>query len=196
MEGVLGDGDGAASSLASVKRKIEFSGAFQYYLDRWIKPHSVGRWMGTLVLVAIYVLRVYYLQGFYVISCCLWIHVFCHSISFLSPKADPELEVMDGASLPTKASDEFKPFIREMPEFQFWYSITIAFCVGLVMTCFSLFNLAPFSPIWFCYGIVLFVVNIKRRIRHMIKYRYIPFNIGKQKYTGKKSSASNSSPKD
>ncbi|XP_077212745.1 protein RER1B-like [Tasmannia lanceolata] len=196
MEGVLGDGDGDASSLASVKRKIEFSGAFQYYLDRWITPHSVGRWMGTLVLAAIYVLRVYYLQGFYIISYALWICVFCNSILFVSPKADPELEVMDGASLPTKASDEFKPFIRKMPEFEFWYSITIAFCVALVMTCFSLFDLPASWPILICFGIFLFVLKIKHRIRHMIKYRYIPFSIGKQKYTGKKSSASNSSPKD
>ncbi|WCJ27922.1 Rer1 family protein [Euphorbia peplus] len=30
------------------------------------------------------------------------------------------LQVMDGASLPTKDSDEFKPFIRRLPEFKFW----------------------------------------------------------------------------
>ena len=45
-------------------------------------------------------------------------------LAFLSPKFDPALEdEMDdeGPSLPTKADEEFKPFIRRLPEFKFWY---------------------------------------------------------------------------
>ncbi|KAF2309996.1 hypothetical protein GH714_006105 [Hevea brasiliensis] len=53
-------------------------------------PHPMQRWLGTLATAAIYTLRVYYVQ------------------------------VLDGASLPTKESDEFKPFIRRLPEFKFW----------------------------------------------------------------------------
>jgi hypothetical protein len=69
----------------------------------------------------IYVLRVYYVQGFYVVSYGLGIYILNLLIGFLSPKFDPELEVLDGgASLPTKGSDEFKPFIRRLPEFRFW----------------------------------------------------------------------------
>jgi len=26
----------------------------------------------------------------------------------------------DGLSLPTKASEEFRPFMRQLPEFKFW----------------------------------------------------------------------------
>jgi hypothetical protein len=37
-------------------------------------------------------------------------------IGFLSPQADPETE---GPALPTKGNDEFKPFIRRLPEFKF-----------------------------------------------------------------------------
>ena len=40
---------------------------------------------------------------------------------FLSPQVDPEMEGMDGASLPTQGLDEFKPFIRRLPEFKFWF---------------------------------------------------------------------------
>ena len=29
--------------------------------------------------------------------------------------------VVDGLTLPTKSGDEFKPFIRRLPEFKFWY---------------------------------------------------------------------------
>jgi len=41
-------------------------------------------------------------------------------IGFLSPLVDPELESSDDGLLPTKGSDEFKPFIRRLPEFKFW----------------------------------------------------------------------------
>lgn len=83
-------------------------------------PHTMHRWLGTLAVAMIYILRVYYLQGFYVVSYGLGIYILNLLIGFLSPKDDPELEALDGASLPTKGSDEFKPFIRRLPEFKFW----------------------------------------------------------------------------
>ncbi|PIA52717.1 hypothetical protein AQUCO_01000528v1 [Aquilegia coerulea] len=121
MESVGGEGAAAISPVA--KWRDDFSRAFQYYLDR-STPHAVERWMGTLVAALIYVLRVYYVQGFYVVSYGLGIYILNLLIGFLSPKVDPELESLDGASLPTKGSDEFKPFIRRLPEFKFWYFYT------------------------------------------------------------------------
>ncbi|CAN1225552.1 Protein RER1A [Linum perenne] len=78
------------------------------------------RWLGTLAVAILYVLRIYYVQGFYVISYGLGIYILNLLIGFLSPKVDPELEPHDGPSLPTKTSDEFKPFVRRLPEFKFW----------------------------------------------------------------------------
>lgn len=69
----------------------------------------------------IYILRVYYVQGFYVVSYGLGIYVLNLLIGFFSPKVDPELEALDGASLPTKGADEFRPFVRRLPEFKFWW---------------------------------------------------------------------------
>lgn len=113
-------GDDAATAVAPIaKWKNDFSRTFQYYLDR-STPHLAERWLGTLAVAAIYVLRVYVLRGFYIVSYGLGIYILNLLIGFLSPKVDPELEVLDGASLPTKDSDEFKPFIRRLPEFKFW----------------------------------------------------------------------------
>lgn len=117
MEGVGGDAASAVSPLA--KWRNDFSRAFQHYLDR-STPHPVHRWLGTLAVALIYVLRVYFVQGFYIVSYGLGIYILNLLIGFLSPKVDPELEVLDGASLPMKGSDEFKPFIRRLPEFKFW----------------------------------------------------------------------------
>ncbi|KAF5792499.1 putative retrieval of early ER protein Rer1 [Helianthus annuus] len=191
MEGLGGD---AASPMGPLtKWKTEFSRVFQIYLDK-STPLPVQRWLGTLAVASIYVLRVYYLQGFYIISYGLGIYILNLLIGFLSPKVDPELEALDGASLPTKDSDEFRPFIRRLPEFKFWYAITKAFIVAFLMTFFSLFDVPVFWPILLCYWIVLFALTMKRQIMHMIKYKYVPFNFGKQKYGGKKSTATGGSP--
>ncbi|KAI3464933.1 hypothetical protein Pfo_021596 [Paulownia fortunei] len=189
MEEVGSDGASPVSPIS--KWRNDFSRVFQYYLDR-SAPHMVNRWFGTLAAAAIYVLRVYYVQGFYVISYGLGIYILNLFIGFMSPKVDPELEVLDGASLPTKDSDEFRPFIRRLPEFKFWYAITKAFCVAFLMTFFSVFDVPVFWPILFFYWVFLFFLTMKRQITHMIKYRYVPFNFGKQRYAGKRSAESTS----
>ncbi|KAE8708466.1 Protein RER1 [Hibiscus syriacus] len=68
--------------------------------------------------------------------------------------------------------------------------MTKAFCLAFVMTFFSVFDVPVFWPILHCYWIVLFLLTMRRQIAHMIKYKYIPFSFGKQKYTGKKASTS------
>ncbi|KAB2628122.1 protein RER1B-like [Pyrus ussuriensis x Pyrus communis] len=178
MEGVEG-GDAGSAVAPLAKWRDEFSRTFQYYLDR-STPNPVHRWLGTLAVAVVYVLRVYYIQGFYIVSYGLGIYILNLLIGFLSPKVDPELEALDGASLPTRGSDEFKPFIRRLPEFKFWYSITKAFCIAFLMTFFSAFDVPVFWPILLCYWIVLFALTMKRQIMHMIKYKYVPFSIGKQ----------------
>ncbi|KAG2705668.1 hypothetical protein I3760_05G066900 [Carya illinoinensis] len=188
MEGV--GGDGAAASPVNVFWQDVWR-RYQYLLDK-STPHTVYRWIGTAIVVLIYILRVYFVQGFYIISYGLGIYLLNLLIGFLSPLVDPEVDVSDGPMLPTKGSDEFKPFIRRLPEFKFWYSFTKAFYIAFVMTFFSMFDVPVFWPILLCYWIVLFVLTMRRQIAHMIKYKYIPFNIGKQRYGGKKPSASSS----
>ncbi|KAE8782683.1 protein RER1B [Hordeum vulgare] len=196
MDSGGGGGGGAAAAVA--KWRTDGTRAFQYYLDR-STPHSTGRWLGTLVVAAVYALRVLSIHGFYIVSYGLGIYLLNLLIGFLSPMVDPELDpsaANDGPALPTRGSDEFKPFIRRLPEFKFWYAITKAFVIAFVMTFFSVFDVPVFWPILLCYWIVLFVLTMKRQILHMVKYKYVPFNIGKQKYGGKKGGASSSSSKD
>lgn len=55
----------------------------------------------------------------------------------------------------------------------------------MVCTFFEAFNVPVFWPILVMYFIVLLYITMKRQIRHMIKYRYIPFTHGKRRYIGK-----------
>ena len=46
-------------------------------------------------------------------------------IGFLSPRFDPEFATLDedeadAAPLPLQSDQEFKPFVRRIPEFRFW----------------------------------------------------------------------------
>lgn len=117
MEEVGSDDAVPVSPLA--KWRNDFSRAFQNYLDR-SAPNIFNRWLVTLAAAAIYVLRAYFLQGFYVVSYGLGIYILNLLIGFMSPKVDPELELLDGPSSPTTYTNEFKPFVRRLPEFKFW----------------------------------------------------------------------------
>ncbi|CAJ0828100.1 14200_t:CDS:2 [Entrophospora sp. SA101] len=73
---------------------------FQKYLDE-ITPYPTYRWISTVVILLLFILP------------------------FLQPKFDPSLEmdiaeseVEEGPSLPTKADEEFKPFIRILQQKQ------------------------------------------------------------------------------
>jgi hypothetical protein len=89
---------------------------FQHFLDRSV-PHHYYRWIGSLAVALIYGIRVYYIQGYYIVTYGLGIYLLNLLIGFLSPRNDPESE---GPTLPSKDTDEYKPFVRRLPEFKFW----------------------------------------------------------------------------
>ncbi|XWS41856.1 hypothetical protein CRYUN_Cryun17cG0118900 [Craigia yunnanensis] len=186
--GALGGDDLSPSSPATVVSRwtFEVSRRYQHVLDKTV-PYILNRWIGCLALVLIYAVRVYFVQGFYIITYGLGIYLLNLLMGFLSPQVDPEMQ--EGPSLPTRGSDEFRPFVRRLPEFKFWFSITKAFCIAFVMTFFSVFDVPVFWPILLFYWLMLFILTMRRQILHMIKYKYVPFSFGKQRYDGKKVSS-------
>ncbi|XP_022639061.1 protein RER1A isoform X2 [Vigna radiata var. radiata] len=173
--------DAVGSSLRAAISRWELAvwRQYQHVLDKWT-PHVGRRWVGLLVVALIYALRVYLVEGFYLVSYGLGIYILNLLIGFLSPQVDPEILDAEGPTLPSSVNDEFRPFVRRLPEFKFWYSITKAFCVVFVMTFFSAFDVPVFWPILLFYWVVLFTLTMRRQISHMIKYKYLPFSSGKQ----------------
>ncbi|KAK6128699.1 hypothetical protein DH2020_037549 [Rehmannia glutinosa] len=176
------------STAAVSQWTFAISQRFQHLLDK-STPYMLHRWIGFLCIALVYVVRVYLVEGFYVVSYALGIYILNLLIGFLSPQVDPEF---DGPTLPIRGSDEFRPFVRRLPEFKFWYSITKAFCIAFVLTFFSVFDVPVFWPILLFYWIVLCMLTLRRQIMHMIKYKYVPFSFGKQRYDGKRESSSES----
>lgn len=168
---------------------------YQLYLDKSVS-YVTGRWVGLGVLLLLFLLRIFTAQGWYIVCYALGIYLLNLFLLFLQPKFDPVLEqaLRDeqieegtsgegvGSSSREEQSDEFRPFIRRLPEFKFWYNASRASLGAFITTWFSIFDVPVFWPILLIYFILLFALTMRRQIQHMIKYKYLPFDLGKTKY--------------
>ncbi|XP_033218149.1 protein RER1 [Belonocnema kinseyi] len=172
------------SRLNVVSQTIfRMSQIYQSWQDRWA-PHVVWRWVFAVTLLLLFLLRILLVQGWYIITYGLGIYHLNLFIAFLTPKIDPAMDFddADGPELPTKSNEEFRPFIRRLPEFKFWHAVTVSTISATAMTFFEMFNIPVFWPILVMYFITLFCITMKRQIKHMLKYRYLPFTHGKPRY--------------
>lgn len=147
---------------------------YQSQLDR-LTPHTRLRWGGSVVLILLFLLRVFTKQGWYIVTYALGIYHLNLFIAFLTPKIDPELDLGDsdeGPELPTHSSSkgEFRPFMRRLPEFKFWYAVTKSTIIGTVCTFFELFNVPVFWPILVMYFFTLFGITMNRQIKVCIHH--------------------------
>ena len=157
---------------SSVKRAV------QYWLDK-STIHIVPRWCLFAFLLVIFFLRIYLIQGYFIVAYGLGIFLLNNFIAFLSPLDDPN----DGPTLPTtgKEAKEYRPFARRLPEFKFWMACTRGTFTSIMMTFFSVFDIPVFWPILLMYFFVLFFMTMKRQIMHMYKHKYVPISWGKEK---------------
>ncbi|KAI7697984.1 hypothetical protein SSS_07721 [Sarcoptes scabiei] len=117
----MNDFDEPSSSIgSSSKLFLTISRKYQALLD-YSTPHLAYRWAFTAFLLLVFMFRVIYYQGFYIVTYALGIYYLNMLIAFLTPKIDPAIYDFEdeGPSLPTSANEEFRPFIRRLPEFKF-----------------------------------------------------------------------------
>ena len=108
---------------------------YQNYSDRsvpWIK----ARWVSFVVGFLLLAYRIVSLQGFFIIAYAYGIYMLNLFIGFLSPAIDPESD--DGLMLPQATNEEYRPFERRLPEFQFWVSAMRMTVISLLMTFFKM----------------------------------------------------------
>ena len=98
------------------------------------------RWVGFVVLLMLYGLRVWLLQGYYIVTYGLGIYLLNLFIGFLQPQDDMEA---DAQRLPVDKDEEFHPFIRRVPEFKFWFVPSL---ILYVSTSFVVLLLIAISP--------------------------------------------------
>lgn len=160
----------------------------QHFLDR-ATPHVTARWIFWCVALMCYAVRMIFIQGWYLVCYALAIYLLNGFVLFLTPKAlvsDSYKDYEeDGLSLPTRANEEFRPFMRQLPELKFWLNTLRGILIAIFCTFFEIFDIPVFWPVLVIYFIFLFGITMNKQIRHMIKYRYVPFTHGKTRYVGK-----------
>lgn len=157
---------------------------YRFYLDK-VVPHVKERWTALAILLVLFLVRIVLSQGWYVVCYALGIYLLNQFLAFLTPKFDLSLQ-QDEENKEMEAGerdDEFRPFIRRLPEFKFWYNSARATVLSIFLTLFSFVDIPVFWPILLMYFIILFALTMRRQIQHMIKYKYIPLDIGKKKYS-------------
>lgn len=183
----------AANPIVSTFNKLLVT--YHKFVDESV-PHTKGRWVSFGILISIFLLRIIFAQGWYIICYALGIYLLNLFLAFLTPKFDPSLEqelknesIEEGLEDESNVNiddndkdDEFRPFIRRLPEFKFWYNAVRATLIALILTFFNIFDIPVFWPILVMYFIILFTLTMRRQIQHMIKYKYLPFDFGKTKY--------------
>lgn len=163
---------------------------YQQLLDK-VTPFTLHRWLTTAGLLFVFMLRIVFSQGWYIVCYAHAIYLLNLLLAFLQPKFDPSLqddlladEIEGGgeemSSLPSARDDEFRPFVRRLPEWQFWLSSTRATAIALFCTFFQAFDVPVYWPILVMYFFVLFTLTMRRQIQHMIKYKYVPFDLGRK----------------
>ncbi|BGP12879.1 hypothetical protein JCM10213_005167 [Rhodosporidiobolus nylandii] len=179
----------------AVEAVKHYDRVYQAYLDR-TTPFTLYRWTSTTVLFLLFVIRILWVQAYYIVAYALGIYLLNLFLAFITPKFDPahaadlaETEAEEGApGLPTSQGDlddgEFRPFIRRLPEFKFWYSATRAITFSLLASFFRVFDIPVFWPILVMYFCILTFITLRRQISHMRKYRYLPFDIGRKETFG------------
>ncbi|KAK6411267.1 hypothetical protein LTR81_014659 [Elasticomyces elasticus] len=153
---------------------------YQSYLDK-STPYVTYRWIGTATIFIALALRIIFAQGWYIVAYSLGIYLLNLFLAFISPKFDPSLssdeDMEDGSNLqsplPTKNDQEFKPFVRRLPEFKFWHAATRAVTLAFACCWSEIFNLPVFWPVLVVYWLILVFLTMRKQIQAMIKYRYV-----------------------
>ena len=145
--------------------------------------YRAERWGVVAILAVIYFIRIFRKKGYYALTYCIGIHFLNSFIGFISPLDDPEEELGEENSyLPQRKNEEFKPFQRKVKEFSFWSMMFWTFLFSIFFTFFEAFNIPVFWPLLLVYFLLIFFLIMRRQIRHMIKYNYLPWDTGKKNY--------------
>ena len=141
------------------------------------KPYTLYRWLAWGALAIIFLLRLSIGHRFYTIGYIAGIYCLNCLVLFVSPKLDPELYGRD--VLPTATDDDYRPFVRKLPEFVFWQRLMTCAVIAHIATLLPFLDPPVYGPLLLVYLLFVVVLTFRARIAHMIRNGYVPFDWGK-----------------
>lgn len=162
---------------------------YQRYRDMSV-PHRGMRWSFFAFLCLLYLARVVSHGGFYIITYGLFIQILAQLLMLITPLYDME-EAHGGSELPTtnvkggEQGDEFRPFVPLVQEFIVWKNMTGSVVLCIFLTMIPFLDIPVYWPILVLYAVLLLIMNMSSRIKHMWKHGYVPWSAGKPKFVPK-----------
>ncbi|KAL0234512.1 hypothetical protein PCE1_001548 [Barthelona sp. PCE] len=151
------------------------------YLDMLV-PYDRMRWGLAAFSFFLFFVRIISCNGFYIIAYAYCIYLLLLLLAFLTPR--DMMELMSAEEKDEGEPDaEFRPFRRKLSEFKAWTAVMQSTIICLFLTLFPFLDIEVYVPILVIYFIVLSYMMLKKQIEHMIRYKYVPWNIKKQKFS-------------
>merc|ERR1719228_2263126 len=163
---------------------FNFSRQLQAFLDMSV-PYTFLRWTSLVLCLVFLYARIWTTQAFFIVGYALAIYILNLFIAFLSPRFDPRVDDYDestGPQLPQTAEDEFRPFVRRLPEFRFWKKGMRGALTALFSTLFPFLDIPVFWPILLVYFFVLFFFNHEAANNAYDQAQICPFLLGEEEY--------------
>lgn len=155
--------------------------------EDYLSPNIVPRWIFTGFLVFVYIYRVAKIRTHAVITYCIGVYLLHSFILFVTPKddsiPDPFENVEDDDYNPRNIDNDFRPYVRKLPEFQFWKFCVQAISISYFLTFFPFTNLPVFPRILVIYFVFIVLMTAYKLALHSKKYKYSIFSTGKASLT-------------
>lgn len=157
--------------------------ALNQILEDKLSPHIYQRWTVTCIAILLYIYRILKIQTHAVITYCVGVYLLHHFILFVTPKddsiPDPFENTEEDDYNPRNIDNDFKPYVRKLPEFQFWKFCTQAVCISYFLTLFSFTIIPVFPLILVIYFVFIVGMTAYKLSIHSKKYKYSLFSSDK-----------------
>ena len=150
-------------------------------MDR-LNPKKKERWAAFAIVLGVFLLRVYIKSGYAVIAYLLGLYYLNNLMLFLAPADDFEDMAYNEFELPTRETDEYKGFQRKMQEMETWQNLFTATTFAAFFSLFDSMDIEIYWPLLLTYFCMMTCFLFRFKIEHMIRYKYIPMELGKKKY--------------
>lgn len=137
------------------------------------------RWIFAVSLLLCYYLRIVFIRSHYLFTYGLSLNLLYLLIKFLTPLNDEIPDIFDEIDvdfeIPKNIDNEFKPFIRRLPEYDLWLEFVKRTTGIFFLTFFDLFDIPVYVPVLVFYFVMIAFLSAKSLYKHMKKYNYNPF---------------------
>lgn len=157
--------------------------AFKQYAIDTLSPRVYPRWMFALIILITYLRRVFGLKSHIVITYIAGVYLLHSFVLFVTPKdsniPDPFENDEDESYNPKNIDNDFRPYVRKLPELLFWQSCVQIMLFAYFLTFFPFTDIPVHTPILIAYSVFIVIFTAYKLWNHSKKFKYKIFSLTK-----------------